>query len=78
MTAVEQAPQTAVPTAFANELRMRLAEAQAQLAAADAMDEPLLAQIAEADVADLRSLAARNDIDVSDVDAGDVEAADAG
>lgn len=64
MTAVEQEPRTAAPSAFASELRLRVAEAQASLAAADAMDDPLLAQIAEADLADLRSLAARNDVDV--------------
>lgn len=64
MTAVEQEHRTSAPSAFAAELRMRLTEAEASLAAADAMDDPLLAQIAEADVADLRSLAARNDIDL--------------
>lgn len=48
--------------AFLTELRLRLAEAHATLQAAEALEEPLLAQIAEADLADLRSLAARNDV----------------
>ena len=64
MTAVEQAPTvtTAVPSAFAEELKLRVEEATATLAAAEAADDPLLAQIAEADLADLRALAARNDV----------------
>lgn len=64
MTAMEQMPSTAGTSAFAAELQLRVAEAQASLAAADAMDDPLLAQIAESDLADLRSLAARNDVDL--------------
>lgn len=62
MTAMEQTPSTAGPSAFASELQLRVAEAEASLAAADAMEDPLLAQIAESDLADLRSLAARNDV----------------
>lgn len=62
MTAVEQAPTTETPTAFAAELQLRVEEARASLAAAEAMDDPLLAQIAEADLADLRALADRNDV----------------
>lgn len=66
MTAVEQTPMS-TPTstatgAFAVELRHRVAEARASLAAAEAMEDPLLAQIAEADLADLRALADRNDV----------------
>lgn len=49
-------------SAFAQELRLRLAEARASLRAAEALDDPLLAQIAESDLADLRALAARNDV----------------
>lgn len=66
MTAVEQTP-TAPATAstFASELRLRVDEAAASLAAAEAMEDPLLAQIAEGDLADLRALAARNDIDLT-------------
>ncbi len=48
--------------AFARELRLRLAAAQESLRAAEADDDPLLAQIAESDLADLRSLADRNDV----------------
>ena len=63
MTAVEQAPtSTDTPTAFTAELQLRVDEARASLAAAEAMDDPLLAQIAEADLADLRALAERNDV----------------
>jgi len=53
---------TAVEGAFTRELRLRLAAAQELLRAAEADDDPLLAQIAESDLADLRSLADRNDV----------------
>ena len=53
---------TAAEGAFARELRLRLAAAQESLRAAEADDDPLLAQIAESDLADLRSLAVRNDV----------------
>lgn len=49
-------------TAFARELQVRVADASATLAAAEASDDPLLAQIAEADLADLRALADKNDV----------------
>lgn len=67
MTAVEHPPAgtTAPPSAFARELQIRVAEASASLAAAEAVDDPLLAQIAAADLADLRALAERNDVDLS-------------
>jgi hypothetical protein len=64
VTAVEQTPSTAGTSAFANELQLRVAEAEASLAAAESLDDPLLAQIAEADLADLRSLAAKNDVEL--------------
>lgn len=66
MTAVEQAPVTTAATSseFAHELRLRIEEATASLEAAEAMGDPLLAQIAEGDLADLRALAARNDVDL--------------
>lgn len=68
MTAVEQSPSTtgtAAPGAFARELQLRVEEATASLAAAEAMDDPLLAQIAEADLSDLRALAERNDVELA-------------
>lgn len=52
--------------AFASELRSRVVEAQAALAAAEAMGDPLLAQIAEGELADLRALAVRNDVDLDE------------
>ena len=77
MTAVEQAPSTAIDTgtapeivrepaasAFARELTLRVQEATASLEAAEAMGDPLLAQIAEADLSDLRALADRNDVEL--------------
>ena len=68
MTAVEQAPETTSTTGassqFAHELRLRVEEATASLEAAEAMGDPLLAQIAEGDLADLRALASRNDVDL--------------
>lgn len=53
-------------SAFAQELRLRLLEAQASLQAAEALDDPLLVQIAESDLADMRALASRNDLDPVD------------
>ena len=50
-------------SAFSAELGTRIAEARATLSAAETLDDPLLAQIAESDLADLRALAARNDVD---------------
>lgn len=49
-------------SAFTQELRLRVAEAEASLRAAEALEDPLLAQIAESDLADLRALAERNDV----------------
>lgn len=67
MTALEQVPSTstAAQGAFASELQLRVVEARTSLAAAEAMEDPLLAQIAEADLADLQSLADRNDVEVT-------------
>ena len=66
MTAVDQTPTTGTAaSAFSHELKLRVREAQASLEAAEAMGDPLLAQIAESDLADLRALAARNDVDLS-------------
>lgn len=68
MTAVEQVPSTSTSTAaqsaFASELQLRVEEARASLAAAEAMEDALLAQIAESDLADLQALADRNDVDL--------------
>ena len=61
---MDQTPTTTTPSAFADELRVRVAEAGASLDAAEAMGDPLLAQIAESDLADLRALASRNDVDL--------------
>lgn len=72
MDAIEQAPPastTQAPvveglSAFARELRLRVAEATAALTAAEALGDPLLAQIAESDLSDLRALAERNDVEL--------------
>ena len=72
MTAVDQSAPATAPTptttagasAFATELQLRVDEARASLAAAEAVDDALLAQIAEADLADLRALAERNDVEL--------------
>ena len=69
MDSTDQAGSTELATtAFAHELRLRLAEARSSLRAAEALDDPLLAQIAESDLADLRALALRNDVDPDKVD----------
>ena len=61
MSDPEQTPMVGDGT-FGTELKLRLVEAQASLQAAEALGDPLLAQIAASDLADLRSLAARNDV----------------
>jgi hypothetical protein len=68
VTAGEQASRTAVSpgsTAFAQELQLRVEEARAALSSAEALDDPLLAQIAESDLSDLRALADRNDVELA-------------
>jgi hypothetical protein len=67
VTAVEQVPSTSTASqgAFASELQLRVEEARASLAAAEAMEDPLLAQIAESDLADLQALADRNDVELA-------------
>ncbi|MCW2681317.1 MAG: hypothetical protein JWM62_2718 [Frankiales bacterium] len=65
VTAVDQVPDTTgTQSAFADELRLRVEEATASLEAAEAMGDPLLAQIAAGDLADLHALAVRNDVDL--------------
>jgi len=54
----------AAAPSFAEELRVRVVEAQTALGAAEVLDEPFTAQIAAADLADLESLAVRNDVDL--------------
>ena len=58
----EQHVQATGESAFSAELRLRVSEAQASLEAAEALGDPLLAQIAESDLADLRALADKNDV----------------
>ncbi len=57
-------PLTAAAPSFAEELRVRVVEAQTALSASEVLDEPLIAQIAAADLADLKALAVRNDVDL--------------
>ena len=54
----------AAAPSFTEELRVRVVEAQTALGAAEVLDEPLIAQIAAADLADLEALAVRNDVDL--------------
>lgn len=50
-------------SAFTHELQVRILEANTSLHAAEALGDTLLASIAASDLADMRALAARNDID---------------
>ena len=62
---MDPVPSTSTPaSAFTQELGVRLVEAQTALRAAELLDEPLIAQIAAADLADLEALAARNDVEL--------------
>ena len=66
-TAQGTAPTGASGKAFAEELQVRAAEASAQVQAAEALGEELQASIASSDLADLRSLAARNDVQLDEL-----------
>lgn len=48
---------------FAHEVQLRIVEASASLQAAEALGDTLTASIAASDLADMRSLAVRNDVD---------------
>lgn len=50
-----------------SELQVRAAEASAAAQAAELLGEDLQASIASSDLADLRSLATRNDVDLDEV-----------
>ena len=51
---------------LAEELQVRAAEASAQVQAAEVLGEELQASIGASDLADIRSLAARNDVELED------------
>ncbi len=55
------------PDSFAEEIQVRAAEASAAAQAAELLGEELQASIASSDLADLRSLAARNDVELDEV-----------
>lgn len=52
---------------FSDELQVRAAEASTQVQAAELLGEELQASIASSDLADLRSLASRNDVQLDEV-----------
>jgi hypothetical protein len=58
---------SAAPDAFSEELQVRAAEASTAVQAAELLGEELQASIAGSDLADLRSLAARNDVELEEV-----------
>ena len=62
------AGQSAAPTeSFSVELQVRAAEASTVVQAAELLGEELQASIASSDLADLRALAARNDVVLDEV-----------
>jgi hypothetical protein len=69
MTRLTSTP--AAPESFEGELQVRAAEASAAAQAAEMLGEDLQASIASSDLADLRSLAARNDVHLHEVVLGD-------
>jgi hypothetical protein len=66
---VTPASRTAVDPgeSFAEELQVRAAEASTQVQAAELLGEELQAAIASSDLADLRSIASRNDVELDEV-----------
>jgi hypothetical protein len=55
------------PDSFAEELQVRAAEASTAFQAAELLGEELQASIASSDLADLRAMAARNDVEIEEV-----------
>ena len=60
------AEHTSEAESFQSELQVRAAEASTQMQAAELLGEELQASIASSDLADLRSLASRNDIELDE------------
>jgi hypothetical protein len=58
---------SAAPDSLAEELQVRAAEASAAFQAAELLGEELQAAIASSDLADLRSIASRNDVELEEV-----------
>ena len=56
---------------FAEELQVRAAEASAAVQAAELLGDDLVATIAGSDLADLRAMAARNDVELEEVVLGE-------
>lgn len=52
-----------VTSEFAQEVQLRIVEASVSLQAAEALGDTLTASIAASDLADMRALAVRNDVD---------------
>jgi putative NADH-flavin reductase len=52
---------------FTEELQVRAAEASTQVQAAELLGDELQASIASSDLADLRSIASRNDVQLDEV-----------
>jgi hypothetical protein len=69
MTRLTPAPESAA--SFQGELQVRAAEASAAAQAAELLGDDLSATIAASDLADLRSLAARNDVELDEVVLGE-------
>lgn len=68
MSLTSSPPQAATDsTEFSEELQVRAAEASTQMQAAELLGEELQASIACSDLADLRSLASRNDVELDEV-----------
>ena len=57
----------AEPDSLTEELQVRAAEASTAVQAAEILGEELQASIASSDLADLRSIAARNDVELEEV-----------
>ena len=62
---------SATTESFTEELQVRAAEASAAVQAAELLGEDLQACIAGSDLADLRSMAARHDVELDEVVLGD-------
>jgi hypothetical protein len=58
---------SAAPDSLAEELQVRAAEASTAFQAAELLGEELQAAIASSDLADLRSIASRNDVELEEV-----------
>lgn len=67
LTSASGASEAPAAESFSAEIQVRAAEASTQVQAAELLGEELQAAIASSDLADLRAIAARNDVELDEI-----------